>query len=393
VHRLAALILLAASLLPAATAHAGARMEVAVQDDGVLLDQYWYGRAAGLGRAQQLNVTWIRSNLVWSRALARGQANRRTRPRHLRWSFSHWDGLIDDAAARGIRVELTLTGPSPAFATSTHKAGPDAPRIAAWREFVRAAARHFKGRVSRYTIWNEPNYVGWLRPAREAPYIYRGLYKAAWRELHRVDPRAQVLIGETSPYAIRGKAWAPLTFIRATACVDGRYRRLKGCHGSLIADGYAQHPYNYENPPTYRYPGADNVTIGTLSRLTRALDRLRRAHALRTRRGGKMGVFLTEFGYFTFGYRRQPESRRARYERQAFAIAQRNPRVRQMTHYQLVEPPKGPYSFWKTYLILQDGRPRFTFWSLASWARGAAAARRILVPAKAVALPAAPRRR
>lgn len=386
-------VLLVAGGVLSGPAAAAPGMEVALQDDAVLLDHYWYGQAAGLDRADDLGVTWIRSNLVWTHTLAHGQGNKRKRPAHLTYDFSRWDRLIDAAAARGIRVELTLSGPSPVWATPDHQGGAHAPRLAAWGEFVRRAVTHFRGRVTRYEIWNEPNYVGWLQPLREAPYIYRGLYQTAWRVIRGVDPRAQVLIGETSPYAIPHKAWAPLAFIRAAACVDGRYRRLKGCPGTLVADGYAHHPYNYQHGPTYKYPGANNVTIGTLSRLTGALDRLRRAHALRTRTGAKMGVYLTEFGYFTIGYRRQPESRRAKYESQAFGIAQRNPRVHQMLHYQLVEPPPGPFAFWKTYLIRVNGVLRFSFYTLASWAEHAAAQGRISVPHGALAIPAAPRGR
>lgn len=385
---------LVGALAPASPAAAARRMEVALQDDAVFVGQSYYGRAAALERARELHVTWIRANVIWAVALAGHQGERHRRPHPVRWNWAPYDALIDDAAQQGIRVELTLTGPAPPWATADHKRGPTDPRRAAWRQFVAAAARHFRGRVTRYTIWNEPNYVGWLRPMRRAPVIYRRLYRSAWNVLHRVDRRAQVLIGETSPYAIRHKAWAPLDFLRRVLCVDRRYRHERGCRVRLVADGYAQHPYNYENRPTYRYPGRDNVTIGTLYRLTHALDRLRRIHALVARHGRRMPVYLTEFGYFTFGYRRQPEPRRARYEREAFAIAQRNPRVRQMLQYQLVEPPPGsPWGFWKTYLIRDNGHLRPTFRSLRSWTDGAAASHRIAKPASALALPAAPRRR
>ena len=71
----------------------------------------------------------------------------------------------------------------------------------------------------------------------------------------------------------------------------------------LKADGYAQHPYDFTHAATYKYPGQDNVTIGTLSRLTRALDRLSRSGALRPAGGGRMPVYLTEYGYFSSGHR------------------------------------------------------------------------------------------
>ena len=68
-----------------------------------------------------------------------------------------------------------------------------------------------------------------------------------------------------------------------------------------MADGYAHHPYDFANPPAAPYPGADNVTMGTLGRLTTALDRLAAAKALRTPDGKPLDVYLTEFGYFASG--------------------------------------------------------------------------------------------
>jgi len=60
-----------------------------------------------------------------------------------------------------------------------------------------AAAEHFRGKVDRYSIWNEPNYVGWLSPLSQAPRLYRALYISGYRAIKKADPSAQVLIGET----------------------------------------------------------------------------------------------------------------------------------------------------------------------------------------------------
>ena len=146
--------------------------------------------------------------------------------------------------------------------------------------------------------------------------IYRKLYIAGYRAIKGVDPSAAVLIGETSPYALRGRAIAPLTFLRQLACVSKSYKLSNGCvkkapwpgGGPLLADGYAHHPYD-RHSPTYKYPGSDNVTIGTLYRLTAALDRLARVHALRQPGGLPLDLYLTEFGYFGSGKRGQSDGR------------------------------------------------------------------------------------
>jgi hypothetical protein len=63
----------------------------------------------------------------------------------------------------------------------------------------------------------------------------------------------------------------------------------------LPGTGIAHHPYTPAGGPRVRPRNADDVTIGTLDRMVRALDRLGRAGRLR--RG--LPVFLTEFGFQT----------------------------------------------------------------------------------------------
>ena len=154
--------------------------------------------------------------------------------------------------------------------------------------------------MDRYSIWNEPNWKTWLGPLKAAPAIYRSMYVRAYDAIKAADPRAKVLIGETSPYERRGLSTAPLALLRKVTCVNRNYRRVGNCP-RLRADGYAHHPYDFTHPPNYQYPGADNVTIGTLPRLTRALDRLARSGALRFNGGGRMPLYLTEYGYFATG--------------------------------------------------------------------------------------------
>src|SRR5205807_5829682 len=118
---------------------------------------------------------------------------------------------------------------APAWATADHRKGPFAPRSPYFGEFARQAAQWFRGRVHRFSIWNEPNYRSWLSPMSQAPGIYRALYSEGYKNIKRVDPTDQVLIGETSPYGEGGRAWSPLGFLRAVLC-NGRCR--------LRTDGY-----------------------------------------------------------------------------------------------------------------------------------------------------------
>jgi hypothetical protein len=397
IRRSALALVLLAVAATAAPAHAAKGMEVALQDDGIFLYRAYYKRDRAFQQSAPLAVTRVRVLLQWASALGRKQAKSRKAPAVPVYYLKKWDDAIDAAAAHGVRVELTLTGHAPAFATSNHKIGPKRPSPRLFGEFARAMAAHFKGRVDRYSIWNEPNYSSWLAPMKKSANLYRGLYLAGYGGIKAADPAATVLMGETAPYALKGRSIAPLAFLRRTACVTRSWKRDKRCAkaqpapgGALQADGFAHHPYDFTHAPTYRYPGSDNATIGTLGRLTSALDKLRRAKALVAPGGHHMTVYLTEFGYFRSGRRKISEPRRAKYLKQAFSIAARNRRVREMLQYYLVEPPHDyPGSFFNTGIVSLKGKPRKPYRSLAKWAESAAKKGAVAKPGGRIALPKA----
>ena len=367
---LAALLAFACMLALAPRANGAANMEVAVQDDPLFVANNYYGRTKGLRHARQLGATRIRVNLSWTSVMPARQARARRKPRRVRYDWSAYDALVARTANSDIRVQLALVGPAPAWATGNKKIGPNRIKANEFGGFARAAATHFRGIVDRYSIWNEPNYVGWLSPLSSAPRTYRSMYVEGYKAIKAVDGNAGVLIAETSPYAIPRRATAPLAFLRKMTCANQNFTSAS-C-GGLVTDGFAHHPYDFDHPPTYKYPGADNVTINTLDRLTGALDRIASAGGLRTPGGGAPDLYLTEYGYFRSGKRRVSESKRAKYMVQAFQIAQRNPRVRMMLQYLIAQPAKK-YRFFDTSIVSNRGRVTKTFKALQRWAKSALA--------------------
>jgi hypothetical protein len=317
--------------------------------------------------------------VTWSYVVGKA-ARWRTAPKHIAYNWTGYDALIRAAAARGIRVQLTLTGPAPAWATGNRRVGHYKPKSSAFRAFASAAAQHFRGTVDRYSIWNEPNYVRWLAPLDRGPKLYRALYVAAYAAIKRADPGAQVLIGETSPFESRGRSTAPLKFLRALTCATRSYSAARLC-SPLWADGYAQHAYDPTHAPTYRYPGADNVTLATLDRLTRGLNKLAAADLLTDPDGRALDVYVTEYGYFASGKKRISAARHASYLVKAFRMAQANPRVREMLQYLIVKP-RGNLRHFDTSIADSRGRPTLPFKKLAAWSKGALEAGRIAAPAR-----------
>ena len=115
-----------------------------------------------------------------------------------------------------------------------------------------------------------------------SPRLYRPLFRAAREGLERSgNGRDRVLMGETAPHG-NSHVVAPLEFLRGSSCLSTSYRKRRGC-GSLDVDGWAHHPYTTSKGPWFVSDNCDDVTIGSLSRLTRALDRASRAQAMRKR--------------------------------------------------------------------------------------------------------------
>jgi Cellulase (glycosyl hydrolase family 5) len=371
-------------------AKAGRGMELAIQDDALFVQgRKGWGGDRPYEYARALGVTRIRVNLLWAWTMPSNQSGARNKPQTIYYQFAQIDELIDRAAEHGIRVHLSLTGPAPRWANARRAAPnrawykPNASEFGKWSAVV---AKHFAGRVDRYSVWNEPNWKTWLGPLKAAPAIYRSMYTRAYTAIKAADPQAKVLIGETSPYGRPSLSTSPLAFLRAVTCVDRNYKRTRACP-KLKADGYAHHPYDFAHAPAFQYPGADNVTIGTLRRLTKALDRLSRSGALRFTGGGRMPLFLTEYGYFASGKRALGSRTASRYLQQAYSIALRNGRVKSQLHYLLTTLPPNTSTF-NTGLVKLSGKRLPQYMGLQRWYRGNRG--RVKRPGSSVDLPVAP---
>jgi hypothetical protein len=380
------LIALLAALYLAAPAHAA--IELGVQDDPLLVRLPSAFGGFGADRLiapdrvdaalDALGVDTVRINVPWA-SVAGADAGA---PLQL----GLYDGAVDRIRARGRRVQMTLSGPAPRWASGDGRVSafkPDARRYAA---FAHTVAAHFRGRVARYSIWNEPNWWNLLRPRRYAPRIYRRLYMRGYRAVKRGDPGAKVLIGELAPLGQPEAATPPLRFLRRLTCSDRRWRRARRCP-RLVADGFAHHPYSLRWAPEYPGPGRDDVTTGSLRRLTRALDRLERRGALTTPHGGSLPLFLTEWGYHARSARVR-EPLRSAYVRRGLELAASVRRVREIVWYQLAGPPAAAHVHWDTGLLGPRGRRRPVFRAVRGWSL--ARANRALPP---VALPGAARPR
>ena len=324
--------------------------EMASGDDA--LRQRTLDQIAGLG-VKNIRVLLYWNSVVRSHNSKRKPASFAERdPNSSGYNFSRYDAILKEASDRGINVMLTLTGPVPRWATATRTGHTFKPSRTSFERFVEAVGKRYGAQVSTWSIWNEPNHPQFLTPQfvkgrAYAPLIYRSLYQAALQGLGASGNGSDtVLAGETAP---RGtpRVVPPVTFVRDFF----RGKRLK-------ISGWAHHPYTTKAGPFFKPSSRDDVTIGVLSRLTRALDRYSHHKHL--------PVYLTEFGIQS-----KPDPfvgvsplRQAEYRSISERIAYRNPRVRAFSQYLMRDdkPRKGPaivrYSGFESGLRYANGRQK-----------------------------------
>jgi hypothetical protein len=338
-RRLLPLTVLAA-LLAAAPAHARTSQEVTFEAPRDLLDNA--KRDAAFTELDTLGVHALRVVVYWHDVAP--DRDSRIKPKLDMtdpgvYDWSKYQPVLDGARDRGWKVQVTLSGPVPKWATNGARDTVSRPSPNEFRQFVTAVSKHFGSEVARWSVWNEPNHPDFLGPQYDSrhrpssPRIYRGLYAAALRGLDDAGDTKPVLMGETAPVGT-GKVVAPLTFLRGALCLSTSYKKQGTC-GKLRVDGYAHHAYTTRQGPFFRPPSRNNVTIGVLSRLTSALDRAARAGVLKKH----LPVYLTEFGIqstpdpqYGVSFQRQAE-----YRSYSERIAYYNSRVAAFSQYLLTD--------------------------------------------------------
>ncbi len=380
------------AVLFASPALAKPKMEIAVQDEAAFLGepQGSAKREIAFQRAKELGATHLRVNAWFTREV----------DGRIRDDFSALDSTVNEARTRGMVVQMTIGAIAADWGSpDPEKVAPAGvcPKLDEFLLYLARVVHHFKGRVHRFAIYNEPNHPGFLLAGpHDAVEKYRDLKKrsAALKEtdkaesrklsrraskiFHReifkenvkfvrklwhhgvtvvrnADPTAEVLIGELSSFQT-------MNFMQKV---------LR--HGKkVVADGFAVHPYQYLTRPESRKGlPAQSGGIAHAQKLQRFLKHLEKTGRLETRKGKKVPLFFTEFGYHRLEGRtisqpdRQlPEATRAAWTPRAFEVAKKAG-ARQMLYYQLFPTWSG--HAWDTGILDHDGTPNPSFDALKAW--------------------------
>ena len=406
--------LIAAILVMAALpsfASASKTQESTFQDDPLLVYGTQEQVDSTLDTLKDFGVERIRVSVFWRvMAPANDQAQKpsfdATDPaQYPAANWARYDRIVRGALERGIMVNLNLTSPVPRWA-STESPRADVqetfnPNPEEFGDFVRAVGTRYSGtyaglpRVDYWSVWNEPNQAGWLTPQWSpdprrsrsqidaAPAVYRNLLANAWQALadtgHGSDT---ILIGDTAPQGQGNKkaltqSIDALKFIRRLYCLDNNLNVLRGAQASLRscpgdiptfvaqnpalfrATGYAHHPYALLSPPSRRSRNPDWVSMADLGALSRELTRIYRRYGQRTQSSRGVPLYLTEYGYQTKPdpITRVPFNRQAEWINEAEYMAYKNPHVRAVNQFLLVDdapvagvdPRRNPSLAYRTF--------------------------------------------
>ncbi|HZB75294.1 MAG TPA: hypothetical protein VE526_03640 [Solirubrobacteraceae bacterium] len=337
--RLLLSVLLVLLALPAAASAAPSQVMTFEAPDELMSDA---DRDRTLDEIAGLGVSRVRALVYWRDFTAKPRADKApgfdlaNPDRYPAGTWDRLDRLVAAAGARGIEVQLTLTTPGPDWATKKRNDGITRPSASQYGRWVTAVARRVGASVDLWSIMNEPNHPDFLAPqysdgAPASPRIYRDLYVAAEKAIHGMPGggRDKVLFGETAPIG-NSNVVEPLVFLRGSLCLSSTYVRNTGCR-KLRMEGFAHHAYARMGNPFFRSEDPDEVSIGSLDRLAKALDKAAKAGAIKQDRP----IYLTEFGVQSYPDKTSgvPLHKQAEYLAISEHIAYVNPRVKAFSQY------------------------------------------------------------
>lgn len=177
------------------------------------------------------NVGWARLELRWDYI----------HPTPTTWNWSLYDDLVNGYTAQGIKPLGLLAysvgwasgqgGSQPVFGPPTD--------MDAWEDYVHATALHFKGRITAWEVWNEPDVAFfWNGKDGGDPVVYFEMLKRAHRAIKAADPDAIVMNG-----GLTGTERGATYMQRLLDLGAADYLDAVAFHGYVSVDGLDTHVY------------------------------------------------------------------------------------------------------------------------------------------------------
>jgi hypothetical protein len=377
---LAALLVAAAVVATPASASTWLQLGL-VDTQEALGDQARFGRTLGTLRPQVVRII-----LGWGGPFGVARTRRPdvgTDPADPAYDWQRYDQAVLTATSRGVRVLFTING-SPEWANLYQPANVAPQNFTRLKEFAYAAAVRYSGsyrradgvvlpRVSLWTAWNEPNIPLGLKPqwrrlggrwVVHSAWAYARICNAVYEGIHLTLLRGEEVAcgvttarGNNAP-GTRRPSVAPIGFLRAAKA-----------YGMRDFDAYAHHPYSGDPrlAPGAKPKNKRAITLGNIQKL---IDEVTKLY-------GPKPIWITEYGYETsppdrvFGVTWEKQ---ARYLREAYGIARRNPRIEMLSWF--LARDEARERGWQSGFVSAGGRRKPAFYEFQSLA-GAARRRQL----------------
>lgn len=243
---------------------------------------------------EKAGVKWARLGFRWDEM----------EPRKGVYDFSKNDRLVEIAQRHNIKV-LGLITRTPVWASGAEDTISPPRNIEDWKMFVRMLVTRYKGKITHWEVWNEPDIKKFWKGT---PDEYVALLKEAYGIIKGIDPEIKVLSAGLDGNAEKGAVYLD---------------KLLGLGMADYADIIAFHPYG-KTPD-------------------KSLERVRNFLSVMQKHGVEKPLWLTEIGWQTGGWQGGPaivkdEETKAFYLKEAFRLLK--PHADAIFWYRAVEGPK-----------------------------------------------------
>lgn len=192
-------------------------------------------------KLKEAGVSWLRYQLFWHHI----EAKKGT------FDFSRYDRVVEIMGAAGIGLVGVLAYGNP-WASSKTKDDPYFPPDdpADFARYAKATVQHYKGRITRWEIWNEPNagYRFWKTEPHGDPVGYAKLLVAASKAIKETDPSSVVAFG--GPFFHEFVIMGAIPFITQAFAAQPSL--------ATLLDRMSAHPYPHYPPVDEPEDGREN---------------------------------------------------------------------------------------------------------------------------------------
>jgi hypothetical protein len=326
-------------------------------------------QAKALDLMKEQGVQVVRANFRWYDA-ADGCAGQSAKAlenhQNPCYVWGRLDGIVKQANERGMAVLISVQQ-NPKWlhpGTDTMNMGASSAQfnrtVSFWVSFHKAMATRYKqgsphGFIKYWTIHNEPATQRYWQPRPNAAR-YAMLYGKSAVAIKAANPAAQIAPGPTGPRGDR-LGLKPLVFMRQFQAHVVRYLPGSMANKRRYINAWAHNPYPGFNTQPSKLSGAappaDVVTMGTIDRIFKALDRAP------ITRGTK--VWATEFGWETNGPFSTSLNRQQMFIPEAFDWLDSKRRITIGISYNMTDPPAADIGDWTSGTIMNNGIKKPSF--------------------------------